>query len=135
MARITFASLFVLAWCAACGVKNPYQGAVLKTEIPDSGKSYVAGTDIRPGTWRFANAKPHRNGEKCAWTVSATAGKGGWIVIAMSDDDTDNAVQSVYLASGMKLTAEHCGPGGWLTFDDATWPAEPTTTPTTGGTY
>ena len=135
MARAAFAGLFALAWCAACGVKNPYQGAVLKTEIPASGGSYTAGTDIRQGTWLFANTAKHPEGEKCAWTVSAAVERGGWVVIAASDDDTNNAVQSIYLASGQQLQASHCGPGGWLTFDDATWPAEPTTIPTTGGTY
>lgn len=113
------------ALCTACGVKNPYEGAVLKTEIPDSGGSYVAGTDIRQGTWRFANAAAHPAGERCAWTVSATAGKGGWIVIQSSADDTDNAVQNLYLVDGMRLEVSHCGKGGWLSADDQTWPAEP----------
>lgn len=124
--RLAVLAAFTLAAVAACAVRNPYDEAVLKTEIPDSPGSYVAGTDIRAGTWRFANTAPHPAGQRCTWTVAQPTGqRDTWVIIFASPDDTDNAVQSVYLAGGQRLDVAHCGKGGWLSADDQTWGPTP----------
>lgn len=116
-------ALLLVAVLAGCGKSlNPYDGAILDTEIADGVSTQTAGSDIRYGTWMFANSYPHKVGERCWWTVTVGGSTGD--VLRRSEPDTGNAVQSVYVGRGETLNVAHCGPGGWLEFDDLTKDAE-----------
>lgn len=116
MIRKTLATALAVLALAACA--NPYGDAVLATEISKDG-TYVAGEDIRSGTWRFANALPHSDGKQCVWSVAKKSTDGKTVTVN-SVADTDNAIQTMFVGRGETLTVARCEKGGWVTFDNLT---------------
>lgn len=81
----------------------------LATSVGDG--SWVAGKDIRVGTWATANAGPHNKSVKCEWTVSKKSNTG---TVLLRGVDTREKVQRVYVGSGEVLKTANCGTWGWL---------------------
>lgn len=108
LAAATAGLLLSVATLGACAP------AALKTEVGDG--HYTAGKDIKKGTWRTANSGVPGT---CTWTVRKHASDGKDAVLA-SEADTDDQVQTVYLANGDRFDAAHCGLWGWVTLANLT---------------
>lgn len=125
---LTAAAAVVLIGAAAC--RTDRGPGKLADSITSESFSGVAGQDIRPGTWMFVNAGPHKPSKPCAWTVSQPTDH-GLVILLASTDHTGNALQSAYVAPGQVLNVVHCGSGAWLSYDNLPL-ATPSAVPSAG---
>lgn len=105
-AALAVGALAVLAACVP---------QTLKTSVGDG--SWVAGQDIKPGTWSTGNTGPHTATVKCEWTVVKKSNTGA---VLLRGVDTDSQIQTVYVGLDEVLKTSNCGTWGWLSKENLT---------------